>query len=325
MRTGWGRGFGWGDLMILLATVTWSVNVVVVKVALGQSGPLTYSAIRFLLGGLGLWALARRVEGPLPRPRGGDLLLVLAAAALGTAINQASFTGALALNSADFVALVQAATPLLVAGWLATVARQRFGLRVWLGLTLGLAGLVLVVHTGGGTRATGLGTVVALVMPTSWAAYVLILPRLLRRYPPLSLSALVTLWGAVMLLPFGGVEAATAPPHISWPWLGLLAFSTLAAVVATTWLFLAALRRLGPVRTSAYTYLQPFVAVLSAALLIGEPVLPLQLLGGAVMLVGVAIGRPRPQRVDRPGVPPREGPGDPPEQRPSAPLTALPS
>ena len=292
-----GRSVTRADLVILLVTAAWSVNVVVVKVALHDSGPLFYAAVRFLLGGAGLWLLAWRLEGPVRRPRGRDLALVLTAAALGTAINQASFTGALALNSADFVALVQAATPLMVAGWLAAVSKQHFGRRVWVGFGLGLAGLALVVDTGGGARASALGIVVALIMPASWAAYLLVLPRLLRQYRPLTLSALVTFLGALMLLPFGAVEAVASPPRMSLGWLGLLAYSSLVAVVATTWLFLVGLERLGPARTSAYTYLQPFIAVVAAALLIGEAVLPLQLLGGAIMLVGVALGRPRPRRV----------------------------
>lgn len=280
---------------MLAATLIWSVNVVVVKVALRDSGPLTYASVRFLVGGLGLWMLARRIEGPLPSLRGRELWLVLAAAAAGTAANQASFTGALALNSADFVALVQVATPLMVAAWLVARGSERFGKRVWLGLVVGLLGLVLVVDTGGGARVSWLGTLVALAAPTTWAVYLLLLPRLLRRYSPLSLSALVTLYGALMLLPFGVVEAALSPPRPTWGWLGLLAFSALGAVIVTNWTFLHGAARLGAARTAAYTYLQPFAAVLVAALLIGEPVVPLQLLGGVVMLVGIAIGRPRPR------------------------------
>ena len=292
-----GRSVTRADLVILLVTAAWSVNVVVVKVALHDSGPLSYAAVRFLLGGVGLCLLAWRLEGPIRLPRGRDLALVLTAAALGTAINQASFTGALALNSADFVALVQAATPLMVAGWLAGVTKQHFGWRVWAGLGLCLAGLALVVDTGGGARASALGTVVALIMPVSWAAYLLVLPRLLRRHRPLTLSALVTILGALMLLPFGALEAVASPPRITLGWWGLLAYSSLVAVVATTWLFLLGMERLGPARTAAYTYLQPFMAVVAAAVLIGESVLPLQLLGGAIMLVGVTLGRPRPRRV----------------------------
>jgi hypothetical protein len=121
-----------------------------------------------------------------------------------------------------------------------------------------------------------------------------LLPRLLERYRPLTLAAWVTVVGAVMLVPFGAVEALNRYPHVTGPWLGLLAYSSLAAVALTTWLFLPGVRRLGAARTTVYSYLQPFLTVVAAGLLIGEPILPLQLLGGVIMLVGVAMGRPRP-------------------------------
>ena len=122
----------------------------------------------------------------------------------------------------------------------------------------------------------------------------LLLPRLLGRYRPLTLAGLVTMVGAVMLVPFGAVEALNRHPHITGPWLGLLAYSALAAVALTSWLYLSGVRGLGPARTTVYSYLQPFLTVVAAGLLIGEPILPLQLLGGVIMLVGVAMGRPRP-------------------------------
>jgi hypothetical protein len=124
--------------------------------------------------------------------------------------------------------------------------------------------------------------------------YLLLLPRLLGRYRPLTLAAWVTVVGAVMLVPFGAVEALIRHPHVTGPWLGLLAYSALAAVALTAWLYLPGVRRLGSARTTVYSYLQPFVTVVAAGLLIGEPILPLQLLGGVIMLVGVAMGRPRP-------------------------------
>jgi len=286
-----GRSLGWGDLMVLTATVIWSVNVVVVKVALADSGPLTYSALRYVVGGLALFGLARWLEGPAKLPRGRDLGLIAAAAASGVLVNQASFTGALAVTSADNVAMIAATTPLLVAGWLVWRGREHFGPRIWLGLGLGLVGLLLVV--GAGRWSSWLGVLIALGNPLSWAIYLLLLPRLLARYRPLTLAALTTLLGALMLLPFGAAEAAARHPQVTWAWLGLLAYSALGAVAVTTWLYLPGVRRLGPARTAVYGYLQPFLAVLTAGLLIGEPVLPLQVLGGVVMLLGVISGRPR--------------------------------
>jgi len=294
-----GRAVGWGDALVLSATVLWSINVVVVKLALVDSGPLTYSAIRYLVGGLALLGLARGLEGTLVLPRGRDALLIVAAALTGVLINQASFTVALSLTNPDNVAMISGITPLLVASWFVWRRRERFGLRVWVGLGLGFAGLVLVV--GAGVWSSWLGVLIALGNPLSWAVYLLLLPRLLGRFGPLTLSAMVTMLGALMLLPLGAVEAVRHHPYVSGHWLGLLAYSTLLALVLTSWLYLLGVRRLGPARTAVYVYLQPFLAVVAAGVLIGEPILPLQLVGGVIMLIGVAWGRPRP----RPSLVPR--------------------
>jgi drug/metabolite transporter (DMT)-like permease len=289
------RGFGWGDVLVVAATTIWGVNVVVVKLALTNSGPFTYSAIRYVLGGLALCGLARWLEGPLSRPARADMGLIAAAAATGVLVNQASFAGALALTNADNIAMISGTTPLLVVGWLVLRNREHFAAKVWGGLGLGLAGLVLVVGAAGGTWSSWAVVPVALANPLSWAVYLLLLPTLLARYRPLTLAAWVTAVGAVMLVPFGAVEAINHHPHVTGSWLGLLAYSALAAVALTTWLYLPGVRRLGPARTTVYSYLQPFLTVVAAGLMIGEPILPLQLLGGVIMLVGVVMGRPRAQ------------------------------
>ncbi|MHB1641013.1 MAG: DMT family transporter [Candidatus Dormibacteria bacterium] len=285
---------GRGDVLVLGATVIWSVNVVVVKLALHQSGPLTYSALRYVVGGLALWGLARWRGQPLPQLWGRDRWLIVALAVSGVLINQSSFTGSLALTNADNVAMISATTPLLVAIWVAWRQRQRFGGKVWLGLAVGLAGLLLVVGAGAGAWSGWLGIAIALGNPVSWAAYLLLLPRLLTRYRPLGLAALINLLGAALLLPFGVAEAVARPPVVTIPWLGLLAYSAVGAVALTTWLYLPGVRRLGPARTAVYGYLQPFLALLAALALIGESILPWQLLGGVIMIIGVVLGRPRP-------------------------------
>ncbi len=288
------RGLGWGDVLVVATIIIWAVNVVVVKLALTDSGPFTYSAIRFVLGGLALCGLAWWLEGPLVRPRVADAGLIAAAAAAGVLVNQTSFAGALALTNADNIAMISGTTPLLVVGWLVWRNREHFEAKVWGGLCLGLVGLVLVVGAAGSTWSSWLVVPIALANPVSWAVYLLLLPMLLGRYRPLTLAAWINVVGAVMLVPFGAAEALNRHPHLTWPWLGLLAYSALAAVALAAWLYLPGVRSLGPARTTVYSYLQPFLTVVAAGLLIGEPILPLQLLGGVIMLVGVAMGRPRP-------------------------------
>jgi len=113
------------------------------------------------------------------RPRGTDAWLIAAAAAAGVLVNQASFAGALALTTADNIAMISGTTPLLVVGWLVWRNREHFEAKVWGGL--GLVGLVLVVGAAGSTWSSWLVGPVALANPLGWAVYLLLLPRLLGR------------------------------------------------------------------------------------------------------------------------------------------------
>lgn len=290
-------GWGWGDFLALGSIVAASVNVLVVKIALANSQPLTYGSVRFLLGGLVLCAIARWREGPMPRPRGKDIWLIGVTAGIGDAISQALFTTTLTFANVDYVAMLNATSPLLILAWLVWRGRERFGPRVWIGFGLGLVGAALALTAGGGGQTTWLDVLLPLGLPVTGAVYVLVLPELLRSYRAIWLTAILTTVGGLMLAPFGALEAVGHPPHVTVAWIGLLSYSAFGAVALGFLFYTIAVRRLGPARTAAYSYLQPFVSVIAAALLISEPILPLQLLGGVVMLVGVIGGRPRAHEV----------------------------
>ena len=61
----------------------------------------------------------------------------------------------------------------------------------------------------------------------------------------------------------------------------------LGASALAMWVFNDALAELGPERSSAFQYLQPFVTVVGSLALLGEPVTTGPLLGGPLVLLGV--------------------------------------
>ena len=85
-------------------------------------------------------------------------------------------------------------------------------------------------------------------------------------------------------------------PH--WPqttggWLAIVGIALLCTVVAIT-LYFAGLERIGPVRASTLSTIEPLCAVVLAAILLGETLAPVQLAGGALILAGaVGIARAR--------------------------------
>ena len=99
---------------VLLAVLVWSANFVVVKAAIGELGPLTFSAIRFVVATLTLFLLVRLRTGTIRRPTGLTVPLV-AMGMLGFGGYQVVWTLGLTQITAGSSALLVAASPVLTA------------------------------------------------------------------------------------------------------------------------------------------------------------------------------------------------------------------
>jgi len=95
----------------------------------------------------------------------------------------------------------------------------------------------------------------------------------------------------LMLVPVSAPEVATqnwgaldAKAAAAWLYSGIF------ALVVTNLLYFRGLRSIGASRATLYMYIQPFVGVVVAALLLGESLAPIQAVGGIIILVGVSLG-----------------------------------
>ena len=136
------------------------------------------------------------------------------------------------------------------------------------------------------------GDLLMLAAVACWAAYTLAARRLMERHSPVGVTGLSMIIGticyvalvnrAVRSTDWTAVSAAT--------WLALVYSAVLALCVAYT-IWYAAVREIGSARTSAYSNLIPLVAMATAILFLGEPVVPAKLAGAGAVLAGVALTR----------------------------------
>ncbi len=158
---------------------------------------------------------------------------------------------------------------------------------------MSLTGVALVVQGGSGVAGFSLeGDLLAIAAALTWAAYTVMLRPLFGRYSAMRLSTLMILVGAVLMAPFAASQLAHqnfgSLTALDW---GALGYSTVFPLVVTNVLYFGALRRVGAARATLFMYLQPFLGALFAALLLGEAIGPLQIVGGVVIVGGVALGR----------------------------------
>ena len=271
----------------------WAANFIVVKAANEQIPPVTFAFLRFALAAVTLLALLRWREGHLGLPR-RDVLPILGLGALGFGIYQILWSVALQEIPAGDSALLIATTPVITA-LLAVVSRADTLTRTkLLGSLVSFSGVAIIVSAGHGISLGGalVGDALTLLAAVCWSIYTAFGAPIMRRHSPLKTTAWAMVGGALVLLVPGAFQAV----GVEWggvggdAWAGLLFSAFVPAGIANVVVF-SAIRLLGPTRITAYQFLVPFMAVLMGAAFLAEPVRLDQLLGGLVIVIGVAIAR----------------------------------
>lgn len=248
----------------------------------------------------GRWHLLRRNAG-----------LVTAYGLIAVAGCQLAYFNAVDRMQVGIALLIEFTCPVAVIGWMWLRHGQRPGRLTVIGALAAVAGLVMVLDLVSGAELDGLGIVWALGAMVCAAFYWVISADEDNGLPGLVLAAGGLLLGGVALLAAGLVGivplAASRSDVVlrgtSFPWwLMVLVLGAVTAGLAYV-LGIAGTRRLGS-RLAAFVGLSEAVAgVVLAWLLLAETPRAIQLLGGALILVGVVVVRlGEPQVHDSPPV-----------------------
>jgi drug/metabolite transporter (DMT)-like permease len=306
------------ELLLLLCVVIWSGNFTVTKISLDEFSPLAFFLVRFLLGAAVTLAFAVARHG-MPRFRRQDLGLLVLGAVLGVSVNQFAFVNALNETTAISTALLVGTTPIWAAGFASIVGQERVSRWRWLLIMIGLGGVALIVVGGRAGPAGGslLGDGLALTVAVSWGAYTVIVRPLMARYSAVQVSSFMMVVGTVVMLPIAlpaGIAQDWSRISIGG-WSGLL-YASLLSVTLTNILLFKAVHQLGATRAALFEYLEPFLAVVIAMIVLGEQPLVVQVVGGLIVLAAVAADRHPAEAVDAtapvvevvtaPGLPPKQ-------------------
>lgn len=194
-------------------------------------------------------------------------------------------------------ALVQMVEPIIIALLAALLLAERPAGRIWTGLAVSvMGGLVLFwpdISAAASTPVDPWGLVALIAASTCFAAYTIAAKPLAARYSGFTVTAWAMLLSSpiVFLLasrPYG--ELLTATPAATWfEILYLAVFNSILGNVLWTY----GSSRLAGASAGSFLYLMPVVAVVAGYLWLGEPITAFIVIGGLVMLAGVAIAQSR--------------------------------
>jgi drug/metabolite transporter (DMT)-like permease len=252
------------------------------------------SLLRYVVAVVALLVAARWMEGGLPRLTRRQVLGTLLLGATGIFAYNLFFLGALARLPASRTSLIIALNPVVTIAAASLLVGERLNARRGLGVGVALAGVWIVVSRGdvlgSGTGAVGTGELLMFGGVCSWAAYTLIGRRVLAGMSPLAATTYASLWGTALLAAAAAPDLRdlqasdlTLPVALSVLYLGVLGTS-----VAFVWYY-QAVQRLGASRTVIFNNLVPVFGASFGVLLLGEPLLPSMLVGGAIAVAGVML------------------------------------
>ena len=254
--------------------------------------PALGALLRYVVASVALLAASRLIEGRLPRLTGRQLAATLALGATGVCAYNLLFLGALARLPASRTSLIVALNPAVTIAAAAWLFGERMTPLRWSGVAMALVGVWIVVARGAPLAvlrgAVGAGEVMMFGAVCAWAAYTLIGRSILRGLSPLAATTFASLFGTAMLAVVAAPDLTSLQPA-ALTGKALLAIAYLGVLgtgVAFVWYY-RAVQVLGPSRTVIFNNLVPLFGASFGVLLLGEPLAPGMLVGGAIALTGV--------------------------------------
>jgi drug/metabolite transporter (DMT)-like permease len=290
---------GRGDLAVPLARYTavalafsflWASAFIALKVGLRQAPPFTLMSTRFLVAGVLLFAVARARGASFPR-RPGEWGAIALIGVLTNTLYLGLTAVAMRDLSAGTGAILGSTTPLLVSVASAIVLRERLTPRRLGGLVLSYAGVAWIMGTRVGEHDRPGAMALFLVCTVFLASATLLFKRATIEADLVVVNAGQCLAGGLALaVPMLVLEDVA---RIRWTATLLAAQAYLvfgfACGAMLLWLWL--LSRGGAARASTWFFLNPVLALLLAAALLGEPLGARDLAGAAAVALGIAIAQ----------------------------------
>ncbi len=288
------------EIALLTVVGLWASTFIITKDLYDTLSPLAFTGARFGLMILFSWGVLlaqARKNGTTTsaiRIKRSDLPRFLLAGATGYTLYQLGFALGLDRTSPFSSSLLIAMVPVVTVVLLAALG-ERTPRIAWIGLAVAVAGAVVFLlderGEGGGTLA---GDTLSLGAAFAFATYGVVNRPLTKAYPPATATAYGVTLGGLPLLAI----CAPAMAHQDWgavgPWQWFaIVYMVVLPVYVAYMLWNWAIARRGVAAATRFSLLVPVVSGALSALVFSEAFGPVKLLGGAIVLLGLAIARQR--------------------------------
>ena len=271
--------------MGLAFALIWSSAFTSARIIVSEASPLWSLALRFLISGLIGIAIARAMGQSwfLTRDQWrATLIFGLCQNAIYLGLNFV----AMQTVQASFASIIASTMPLIVAfaGWV--IFKDRLPKIGVLGLILGIVGVIIIMSARIEAGVDLYGVALCVLGAIALAIATLSMRSASSGGNLMMIVGLQMLVGSAIL----AVTAAVLEPFYfnpTGPVILAFAYTTLFPGLLATWIWFLLVQRIGATRAATFHFLNPFFGVAVAAVLLGESLGPRDMLGVAIITVGI--------------------------------------
>jgi len=278
----------------LWAVIFWGFSFIATKVALREVHPFTLLTLRFGIGGfLLLLVQLQKDKRFLKTFSSKDWFSIAFLAIIGisghTLLQAYGLLYTTAINTGWIIAIM----PIFI-----TIAARLFlgeaiTARKIIGILVGFFGIFLVISKGVFSFSlfcfgSTFGDLLVLISVLTWTAFTVGGRGFLSRFSPLAVITPIMIVGCLIILPFTWLKWEwNSLSHLSLSgWMGILFLGIFCSGLAYLFWY-SALEKKDSSIVGMYLYLEPFVTLIGAYLLLNEGIQWITLIGGGMILLGV--------------------------------------
>jgi len=286
----------------------WGVNFPLIKIILVVMPPHVLNTFRVTSAGLVLgYIQLRRSDWSLKTfwaPLRADPKAFILLSIVGWILYQVAFITGLSMTGAGNAAIIMASAPI----WTALLARlmgvDRLSKISWIGLLVSISGTATVVVLGNAEISLSaellLGNAIVLSASVFWGSYTAMARPMVEKHSPLSLTVISLLLALPFLFAFSTPfwKLIDWSQVTFWYWVAIFFSGSLSTGIAVVF-WNNSVRKLGASHTAAFGNLVPLVALFSSYFMLGNEIVPAQLIGGTLIIGGLVLMRWARRRIQR--------------------------
>ena len=270
--------------------LVWGSTYLTIRISIESMPPFLMAGARFMLAGALLYAFVRRPGTAREHITARQWRSALIIGACLLLVGNGVVTWGEQYVGTGLVALIVATVPLWMAVFAPLFGGSRMRWTAALGIAIGLAGVGLLLRPGG-AAPTEWQTYVIPASPLLWALGSLYAQHAPMPRQALTATAMEMLAGGALLFIVGLASGELGRLHLSaitpaswWAFGYLVLIGALVGYSAYIWL----LHHVSSTAASTYAYVNPLVAVILGAIILGEPVGWFTIVAGGMIIVAVA-------------------------------------